>query len=178
MTRLVLAALAIALGSASAPAAQFLTIDGFSGAFGDTDIICPAGDAPPCPFDNIFTFDAPAGFGSVSLTITSIAASDDPAELSNLDFTSVQFNGFEFANKVNGVVEFRSRENLLLLPTGNRITVSGSTYGNAAFAGTLAFVEAAPAPEPSTWVMMIIGFGAVGASLRSARRHGPSLAVQ
>ena len=33
------------------------------------------------------------------------------------------------------------------------------------------FVTVAPAPEPAVWLMMLVGFGAVGASLR---KHAPS----
>jgi hypothetical protein len=32
-------------------------------------------------------------------------------------------------------------------------------------------------PEPATWALMIIGFGAIGASMRSSRRKGASLAA-
>jgi hypothetical protein len=41
--------------------------------------------------------------------------------------------------------------------------------------GTIRMVSA-PIPEPSTWAMMIIGFGAVGSMVRSNRRR-PALAV-
>jgi hypothetical protein len=35
--------------------------------------------------------------------------------------------------------------------------------------------QTAPVPEPGTWAMMLLGFGAVGFSLRSARRQTPKL---
>jgi hypothetical protein len=36
--------------------------------------------------------------------------------------------------------------------------------------GALAQVTPTPAPEPTSWAMMVGGFGALGASLRSRRR--------
>lgn len=36
-------------------------------------------------------------------------------------------------------------------------------------------IEAIPVPEPATWAMMILGFGAVGLALRRRRRLSPSV---
>ena len=47
-------------------------------------------------------------------------------------------------------------------PNGLRITL-----GNIAAVGTV--------PEPSTWAMMLIGFGAVGSAMRRRRRSGMAL---
>jgi hypothetical protein len=38
--------------------------------------------------------------------------------------------------------------------------------------GFRTWVDTAPAPEPATWALMILGFGAVGMGLRSAGRRG------
>ncbi len=35
----------------------------------------------------------------------------------------------------------------------------------------LAFLGEASVPEPATWVMMLLGFGAIGAGVRATRRH-------
>jgi hypothetical protein len=46
----------------------------------------------------------------------------------------------------------------------------GGGYGNAGRATlTISSLNSA-VPEPATWAMMIVGFGAIGASLRSGRR--------
>jgi hypothetical protein len=37
--------------------------------------------------------------------------------------------------------------------------------------GTVSISEAGAVPEPTTWAMMLIGFGAVGASMRRARQN-------
>jgi len=44
-------------------------------------------------------------------------------------------------------------------------SASSFVYDDLSFSAT-----ASPVPEPATWAFMIIGFGAVGASMRSARR--------
>ena len=56
----------------------------------------------------------------------------------------------------------------------NLISVGFETSANTPIlAGSAA--SAAAVPEPSTWAMMLLGFGAIGASLRSARRRQTSL---
>ena len=66
---------------------------------------------------------------------------------------------------------------ITLLPAsfgaGNyRLTFGGTTSGGGGEAGTLSFFAAVP--EPSTWAMMLIGFGAIGLTMR--RRTRPALA--
>ena len=52
--------------------------------------------------------------------------------------------------------------------TGNNITSAKLTHsgGDYVFVDNLTFAGAGAVPEPATWAMMIIGFGAVGASMR------------
>jgi hypothetical protein len=51
----------------------------------------------------------------------------------------------------------------------NRITLAnGAGSSNAAIFAT----QAAAVPEPATWAMMLVGFGAIGASMRRSRRVG------
>lgn len=51
-------------------------------------------------------------------------------------------------------------------PGAYQITLTGVTFGPAAVAGV---------PEPATWAMMLMGFGAIGAGLR--RRKGRAIAA-
>jgi hypothetical protein len=41
--------------------------------------------------------------------------------------------------------------------------------GDGAFSGTLTFAAQSAVPEPATWGMMLLGFGAVGFSVRRKR---------
>ena len=49
----------------------------------------------------------------------------------------------------------------------NEIRVEGFSRGNGSFGGNATFV---PIPEPGTWAMMLLGFGAVGFAMRRRRR--------
>lgn len=169
--------IAFAAASSGANAAEFFQIDGASGAFRSTDISCGPGITAPCDFTRSFTFDAPAEFSIAGIDISSIAGDDDPLTPSNLDFTSVTFNGADLNPLVTGRTEYRNLLGALLRPQGNEIVVTGTTAGLAAFAGTLSFTGSA-IPEPATWALLIVGFGAIGASLRRRGRYGPVSVAQ
>jgi len=41
-----------------------------------------------------------------------------------------------------------------------------------------AFVGAGGVPEPSTWAMMLLGFGGIGMAMRRSRRRGKQSLMQ
>ena len=136
----------------TANAATFFHFDGVSGTFGHNNIAAGS-------FNDTFHFVLPTAgvFGS---TISSIKVSN----LTNVDFRSVTLNGTAFTTLLSGVVEAR----YLTLPVSGgeqTINVTGTSGGNASYAGTLAFAVSA-IPEPATWAMMIGGFGIVGGAMR------------
>lgn len=124
----------------------------------------------PCTFTDTRTFITPNGFTTLSATISSILNGNNLA--TNIDFTSVMINGVEFAIGSTGATEFRFLSDLLLGPGKvNTLTVTGTTGGDASYSGTLAFAGVAGAvPEPSTWMMMIMGIGLAGVALRRRRQ--------
>jgi PEP-CTERM motif len=169
-THLAAATAAALLAAASqATAAQTLSFDAaapdgsFTGEFGDTGITGGA-------FTDTFNFNMPTGIAGG--TISSNFTND---QMNNIDFTSVAFNGHEFNIGSTGQVEFRS---LLGLPVTNgpqTLVVTGTSGGNGAFAGTLSFVLSAVGmsgvPEPTSWALMLLGFGGAGALIRAQRRR-------
>ncbi|WP_010214870.1 FxDxF family PEP-CTERM protein [Sphingomonas sp. PAMC 26621] len=119
-------------------------------------------------FSEIFTFTLPTdGFGSGS--VTSIA-SGKLMSTTDINFTSVFFNGTAAAMMPNGRFEFASLE-LVPITAGqlNTLTVNGFSYGGASIGGSLSFTPTA-VPEAATWAMMLVGFGMMGAGLRYGRR--------
>jgi hypothetical protein len=58
--------------------------------------------------------------------------------------------------------------NVLLGSTGSPFTFAIAGTGTGAFTGN---VTISAAPEPGTWGMMILGFGAVGMAMRGRRRR-------
>lgn len=160
VSKLLLAA-TIATASISAMpayAATFITFDGTSGTFGNNNI---AGGG----FDDTFHFNVPSD-GTAGNTISSIRVSS----ATNIDFTTVTLNGVAFDVDSSGTVEFRSIT-LPVLAGQQTIHVVGTSGGDASYGGTIAYTAV---PEPAIWASMLIGFGAVGTTMRRTRRNrGP-----
>ena len=154
---------AASLFASSANAAQFLTISGPSGNFGDDDVTC-AGPVP-CSFTRSFSFITPVGFNIASADISSISSLTNVA--TNIDFSSVTFNGVNFNVLSTGQQELRNLLNQNLVTGGNNLlNVTGTSGGNASFTGNLSFAQVAAIPEPATWMMMLLGFAGIGFTMR------------
>lgn len=162
-------ALALACSSNANAALVVLVGGDGAGTFRNFNVKCTPAPAP-CAFTDSATFVTPNGYSSLSATITSILNGNNLA--TNIDFTSVMINGVEFAIGTTGVAEFRFLSDLLLGPgMTNTLTVSGTTNGDASYSGTLSFAGlAGVVPEPSTWMMMIMGIGFAGMALRRRQR--------
>lgn len=162
-------ALALAFSTNANAALVVFTTGDSAGTFRNFDVTCTP-LAGPCSFTDTATFITPNNFTSLSATISSILSGDNLA--TNIDFTSVMINGVEFAVGSTGTTEFRFLSDLLLGPgKQNTLTVSGTTGGDASYAGTLTFAGVAGViPEPSTWMMMIMGIGLAGVALRRRRQ--------
>lgn len=52
------------------------------------------------------------------------------------------------------------------------ITISGNVSGRGTYSGTL---DATAVPEPATWAMMLLGFGAIGFAMRRQGRAHPKV---
>ena len=158
MKRLGFLAMATAASFAFASAAQaadFIDISGASGVFGK--------DGVSGEFEETFTFDVDDRFRLGSFDISSIAS----GALSDVNFTSVTFNGVEFNILAQGRQEFRNLFDQVILAGNNTITVRGTSGAQGAFSGTISL---AAIPEPATWAMMVGGFGVIGASMRRRAR--------
>ena len=129
-----------------------------TGTFADT--ITEQGD-----FTSEFFFELDFD-GLASGSITQIAVNT----LSDIDFSEVLFNGQAFTLNGNGFYEFGSVSNVVVNPGIQNLLVRGSSGGNGSFAGTISVMQTAAVPEPSTWALLLLGFAAVGASMRSAKQ--------
>lgn len=179
MNKLLLGAIAATVSFAAAPsahAAQYLTITGPSGTFGDDNVTC-ANNGVTCSFDRTFTFTTPTGFNLASADISSILTGNNFA--TNIDFSTVTFNGVNFNTILTGTQEFRNLLNQSIVAGGtNTLFVAGivgapnsTTPANASFTGNLSFASVNSAvPEPATWAMMMLGFGGMGFAMRRRNR--------
>ena len=161
----------LALGSsammAAAPA-QAATIlfdlDGFTGTFRAVPISCDAGPAGCAGnFTATGTFTRPADHQLVAASITARSINGP----SSIDIFSASLNGTPFDVSPNGDVEFGTL-GATALQDVNTLVVRGFTGGQASFAGDLAF---AAVPEPSTWGLMLLGFGSIGWMVRRRKRN-------
>lgn len=112
-------------------------------------------------FTHEYTFTLPSA-GSTSASLVTVALS----AVQNIDFTSATLNGNALTLLPTGVFEGGSiiTSTVAGLQT---LTINGVSGGNASYSGTVNFIPAAGGvPEPATWGMLILGFGAIGAAMR------------
>jgi hypothetical protein len=95
-----------------------------------------------------------------------------------IDFTSAILTGpggpYELVKEVdNGISEFWNLSSLFLEAGTYQLTINGNNGSTGSLGGTVT-INATAVPEPGTWAMMLLGFGAAGFAMR--RRRAPVLA--
>jgi hypothetical protein len=117
--------------------------------------------------DVVFT-NTLAGLYSITLTTSSPAVDFTSAVLSGL---GGPYNLIEIDD--DGTNEFWRLANPVTLdPSTYTLTINGNNSGAGSLGGSITIRQAVP--EPATWAMMLLGFGAVGFAMR--RRRAPVLA--
>ena len=170
---LVGAALAASMLAAApaANAAKYISIPAVAGADGTVSGTYGNNNVAAGAFSDIFDFTFPTN-GLGGATLTSVLSG---LNATNIDFTTVTFNGEEFDITLTGDVEFRFLKDLAVLTGPQQIVVNGISGGNGSYSGTVSFSSAVP--EPATWAMMIIGFTGAGVAIRRRRSDAtPALA--
>ena len=163
---------AMLTASAFATSAQAaVDITGPSGTFGDSNVVCePTGLTGPCAFTLNFDFVTPENFNSAFISVQNIANLANP--LTDIDFTTVTFNGVNFDIFSSAEPqEVRNISASLVAGFNNRISVSGITGGNAALNGNISFASMAAVPEPTTWMLMLMGMAGIGFSMRRKEKQ-------
>ena len=168
------AAASLGFSGAASAATIVFDLNPPSGTFQSAgNVSCDAGPAGCAgDFTANGTFAAPAGYNLVGGTITT----GPGAGATDINFGSAFLNGVEFTltalGDPAGTFEF-GFVNPVALQALNTIELAGYTGGAASFSGTLTFTSGA-VPEPATWALMILGFGAVGIGLRRRQRQNVS----
>lgn len=136
-----------------------------------------AGQESSIIVDDVTTFNVDFGDTSLLLNVDTV--------LTNPTWTSSNFNGIVFSSsnfsQLSGV-GLNSSTNLSgfdlsrVTLTGDqlRLNFAGLSYDTNTIVG-LDFSANQAVPEPSTWAMMLLGFGLIGGAMRAARRK-PKLA--
>ena len=123
--------------------------------------------------ENLILTNTLAGLYSITLTTSSPAVDFTSAILSGL---GGPYNLVEFDD--DGTNEFWRLANPITLdPSTYTLTINGNNSGAGSLGGSITIRPAVAVPEPATWAMMLIGFGAVGYAMRRRREWGnPRLA--
>jgi hypothetical protein len=138
-----------------------------------------SGTGVPCSFTDTIVFSTSSAFNLVAGTITTISAGGIGAT-GDINLTNVTLDGMSFslAQLFGGMYETGA----LGIPTPlsfsagtHTLVIKGTTFGSSAgldgsYGGNLNFsantVVQTGVPEPSTWLSMMLGFGALGFAMR------------
>ena len=114
-------------------------------------------------YDYVLTFDL-TGFNSTTASFTARAAADDGGQLflNGLSFGTVG-SFTQFTNGLTASSGFLPGVNTLLFRSTNG---GGPAGARLEFVSSSVSTLAGAVPEPTTWGMMILGFGAMGYAMR------------
>jgi hypothetical protein len=140
----------------------------FSLGYSDSDVTSPFTETL------VFT-NTLAGFYGVTLTTTaSGAGADNDVDITGALITGGSLGGGSVSLATlfnNDILESYGIFDLFLGAGQYTLTIDGTRGTTGSFGGSVAFNAI---PEPATWAMMLLGFGAVGFAMR--RRRAPVLA--
>jgi hypothetical protein len=140
----------ITSGSPTSPSITAIFFNGFEGSV---------------TFDDSFLFTIPQdGFGSGSISTSFSAATKNL-----LTITDLIINGVSYTVPASSSGQSFSVSGIPIVANVlNTIEVKGFTVGSGTYSGTATF---AAIPEPASWMMMILGFGAVSMIMRRQRQQ-------
>lgn len=117
-------------------------------------------------FTDMFTFTIGAnGLGSGSIATSSAGGP------TSVNFSSVVFNNGTTNYAVTIAGGLGSLSGIpITAGTLNTLTVMGTGGGNGSYGGNLSFVADA-VPEPATWALLMLGFGAMGLMIRRRKQQ-------
>lgn len=146
--------------SVSDPGIFFNYTTNVAGTFGNNDPTAVTGK-----FFDQFTFTTTLD-RVVTVLLTSSMPAGDFSRNVNFVSNGVRLNGTVVPVISTGLDEVRTLLNFRLPAGTSTIAIAGSAGTNGTYIGQLLF---GGVPETSTWALMILGFGAIGAAMRRAR---------
>ena len=126
------------------------------------------------PFTELLTFTTDVA-GMLNIVLSTTATS----EINDTDFSNVFLTGTGLAGSIaieevlGDPNETRALNNFQVGAGTFTLNIQGNPgTQNGSLGGTVAFQSMAAVPEPGTWAMMLLGFGAIGFSMRRRRQTG------
>lgn len=123
------------------------------------------------PFTELLTFSTDVA-GLLKIRVETTATDDS----NNVDFSNVFLTGTGLSapialSQLIGDPDDTFISNLISVGAGTYTLNIEGTPGRSAgsISGTVAFNAVAAVPEPGTWALMLLGFGAIGFSMRRRR---------
>jgi hypothetical protein len=125
------------------------------------------------PFNELVTFTTDVA-GMLNILVGTVGGSAE----NNVTFSNIFLTGTGLPNP-NGVPlsqvlfdpnDTFARNGIMVGPGTFTLNIQGTPgTQNGSLSGNVAFTAAAAVPEPGTWAMMLLGFGAIGFSMRRRR---------
>ena len=165
------AALAAALGGSTAYAAT--PVDGYQLVSGPTQVSWEQFDETHEFNTSLQAFPVPNGFQDGTVFLTEAGGGFSDAFTLVNDPASNQVNAYFISDGASAdeMSRFITATRTITIPeTGNWQDVSDFFGQQPGFAQIISDIDAVP--EPATWALMILGFGAIGATLRRHRSMG------
>ncbi|MEO1968413.1 MAG: PEPxxWA-CTERM sorting domain-containing protein [Sphingomonadaceae bacterium] len=138
--------------------------------FGDftaTQSHCITSAPPTSVVDGIFSYDFAAGDSLFGAYTGSVTATGTPGLFNTIENLVVTGGTGRFLN-ASGTINTSGQLQFGML--------DGKTVGN--YSGKVEGLLSLPAvPEPATWMLLIMGFGAVGGALRSKKSTTPKMTL-
>ena len=113
-------------------------------------------------FDNLDLTGSASEYANVVVTLAGGAVETFALSEIDSDFTTAAFFGFSSATALQSVVVWSSTA------PGGAVGSRTNVIDNLA----ISRIATGAVPEPGSWIMMIAGFGAIGAALRRRSTHG------
>lgn len=118
----------------------------------------------------VFNFTIGAGFSPATASLLGRFAADNLVDSITLNGNTITGSGGNFSSWTNFSANsgFLSGNNTLIFNVRNLAQASGNPTGLR-----VEFLESSigAVPEPTTWAMMILGFGVIGGAMRRRRRQ-------
>jgi hypothetical protein len=112
--------------------------------------------------------------GTVISAASTFFASANATQAAAFQTTGTHILGFRFFNESTSAINYGYLSMSNTGPNGFPATVTGWTFENSGGAITVPGGTGG-IPEPTTWALMIMGFGAMGAAMRRTRATRPQV---